>query len=828
MKKLFSILAAVLFAGSMMAETVTLTMEDFADVSFTDQTSGISVSTAKNAGQTAPAYNATGKDLRVYAKGSITIEATKNITSISFTISDKGKNRLAPLTANVGSVVVAGDPDFTAEWTGSATSVTLTVGDIASYGTESTKAGQLCFTAIVVTLGEGEEPVEPGDEPVVEPAALITFGDTAVAKGTWSNGAVIADKDSLVKLTLVDPEAKIAIDLNEANFGTKEEYVTLKSRLKTGGKSSSSKNYINVEVAKNGKLYIMARTGSNSATDRNVVITNGTDTIFNQLLLESNATVVPLTDSTSMKIYPVYSASLNTGVTYRISYPVNGVNFYGFDFVPEDEPVVEPEEPKNLGAKTIAEFLELKNTTDTCILTGVVSNIQNTTYGNFDLTDESGKVYVYGLLTPAGESKKFADLNVAENDTLTVLAIYNEHNGNPQAKNAIFVEVKKSSAPVVEPVNLGEKTIAEFLALKNTKDTCILTGVVSNIVNDVYGNFDLIDATDTVYVYGLLTPAGESKKFAELNVAENDTLTVLAIYNEFNGNPQAKNAIFVEVKKAPKAPAQDVEVTLSSITTPGSLIWADATATSGWWQIMGGNDSYEFSLSNAGEIAQAAGTYTADDLDPDFSYISLYGATDTVDVAFTDGSVTVAIDAEGIVTINGTLVGSDGNNYIFNLTYKEPVAENTVEVQVSEANLIDDYAEYNLYGVYGYADDKTAYVQLGIWTEEGAGFEGQFTEDYLDFEYIGSAVIDATGSHDIFAAEITVTPGNTEGVYSITAKLLCYNNTLYVVTMQIGENIDDAIDHITNAVKASKLLRDGQLIIEKNGVRYNVNGQRIK
>ena len=155
MKKFFSILAAVLFAGSMMAETVTLTMEDFADVSFTDQTSGISVSTAKNAGQTAPAYNATGKDLRVYAKGSITIEATKNITSISFTISDKGKNRLAPLTANVGSVVVAGDPDFTAEWTGSATSVTLTVGDIASYGTESTKAGQLCFTAIVVTLGEG-------------------------------------------------------------------------------------------------------------------------------------------------------------------------------------------------------------------------------------------------------------------------------------------------------------------------------------------------------------------------------------------------------------------------------------------------------------------------------------------------------------------------------------------------------------------------------------------------------------------------------------------------------------------------------------------------
>ena len=41
MKKIFSLIAAVLFAGSMMAETVTLTMEDFAAANFTDQTSGI-------------------------------------------------------------------------------------------------------------------------------------------------------------------------------------------------------------------------------------------------------------------------------------------------------------------------------------------------------------------------------------------------------------------------------------------------------------------------------------------------------------------------------------------------------------------------------------------------------------------------------------------------------------------------------------------------------------------------------------------------------------------------------------------------------------------
>lgn len=110
--------------------------------------------------------------------------------------------------------------------------------------------------------------------------------------------------------------------------------------------------------------------------------------------------------------------------------------------VDPEEPVV-PEVPENLGAKTIAEFLELKNTTDTCVLTGVVANIANTTYGNFDLVDATGSVYVYGLLTAAGESKQFASMDIAAGDTLTVKAIYNEFNSKPQAKNAIYVSHSK-------------------------------------------------------------------------------------------------------------------------------------------------------------------------------------------------------------------------------------------------------------------------------------------------------------------------------------------------------------------------------------------------
>ena len=137
--------------------TVTLTVANFQTTSFSSK--GISVVAAKANAANDPAYNESYKDLRVYAKGTLTVSADQPITHISFTLSEQGKKRLAPLTANTGNVTVVGDPDFTVDWAGSANSVTLTVGDKAEYGTENTKAGQLDFTAITVTYDS--DPIDP-------------------------------------------------------------------------------------------------------------------------------------------------------------------------------------------------------------------------------------------------------------------------------------------------------------------------------------------------------------------------------------------------------------------------------------------------------------------------------------------------------------------------------------------------------------------------------------------------------------------------------------------------------------------------------------------
>lgn len=129
----------------------TLTMEDYAAP---DGTFGAFTFTAGGSG-TSAAYNATGKDARYYASNTLTIAAESEMTKIVFNISAQGKKRLAPITASTGTIATQKSGDTQVTWTGSATSVTFTVGAKADYGTESDKAGQLDFTSVDITTGGG-------------------------------------------------------------------------------------------------------------------------------------------------------------------------------------------------------------------------------------------------------------------------------------------------------------------------------------------------------------------------------------------------------------------------------------------------------------------------------------------------------------------------------------------------------------------------------------------------------------------------------------------------------------------------------------------------
>lgn len=116
----------------------------------------------KNSGSTAPTINSTAHDMRIYAEGTITISSvTKVFDGVVFNLSSQGLKRLAPITASCGKIANQKSGDETVTWTSTTpvSSVTFTVGETATFGTESTKAGQLDFTSI--NIKEAEAPVEP-------------------------------------------------------------------------------------------------------------------------------------------------------------------------------------------------------------------------------------------------------------------------------------------------------------------------------------------------------------------------------------------------------------------------------------------------------------------------------------------------------------------------------------------------------------------------------------------------------------------------------------------------------------------------------------------
>ena len=127
---------------------------------------------------------------------------------------------------------------------------------------------------------------------------------------------------------------------------------------------------------------------------------------------------------------------------------------------------------------TVAEFLALTDVVPSdataeeiaaaprYTLTGTITSVTQTTYGNFYLNDGTGEVLIYGLVGPNGETKYWANSGAKVGDDITVKTIRTEYNNAPQGKNATFVEVK---TPGTLAFWSFEASAASFLAAGGEK-----------------------------------------------------------------------------------------------------------------------------------------------------------------------------------------------------------------------------------------------------------------------------------------------------------------------------------------------------------------------
>nr|WP_302969970.1 hypothetical protein [uncultured Prevotella sp.] len=196
-----ALIANVSFAGVSTIDFTKLAVKTVSDENNKENngytfTSGDFTFTAKkNKGLNAPTQNTNSKELRHYAKNSITISGAK-MTKMVFTMSEAGKKQWATVTASEGTMTVD-KTNGTTTWenTNGSSSVTLTVGDKNDFGTNKNKtAGQFNVDKVDITSdgqGGGETPTPPAEE--TKAANIAAF--KALASGTT---ATLTLKDAQV------------------------------------------------------------------------------------------------------------------------------------------------------------------------------------------------------------------------------------------------------------------------------------------------------------------------------------------------------------------------------------------------------------------------------------------------------------------------------------------------------------------------------------------------------------------------------------------------------------------------------------------------------
>ena len=247
-------------------------------------------------------------------------------------------------------------------------------------------------------------------------------------------------------------------------------------------------------------------------------------------------------------------------------------------------------------------------------------------------------------------------------------------------------------------------------------------------------------------------------------VAADKSYTIAAEFEDADGNKWTVSAS----KAAP---------TEFTIEINKGLQLIDKTATSGWWQILGENDDFSFSLSNGNSVSEISGTFENDDMDRSYTWIRPAGATSRI--YFASGSITLTANADETVDAVGAFADADGNVYNFKLHYADPVAETEKTVSTDEAVFTATVFEYGYYSFDGFLiqgiDADGVAVSLDIVTDE---LVGTYTE--ADLWGDDAFVLDG-GKQTIFTADIEITEDET--TRTLTADILCYNNVLYHATL---------------------------------------------
>ncbi len=360
---------------------------------------------------------------------------------------------------------------------------------------------------------------------------------------------------------------------------------------------------------------------------------------------------------------------------------------------------------------------------------------------------------------------------------------------------------------------------------------------------------------DTSYTYA--TYAGVRLEYASASltktVADNGDYDINASFVDENGNTWTLHYHYTK-------PVKNREEAIN--ITDGKLV---IYPEDGDWQVMGFNaDSSRYvSIDIVGDLA--SGSFDEEDMDAQYTYIGNVVLGDEgreLSEKFNPLSFNISVTfnaADSTATITGTYLGqgyhdaTDVPEFTLNIsasvsTYQAPVGN---EYDSEEDFIVDfdvyevdnsNQPNYNVLFIYADNAAERQTIVLELWLPEGQtelvageylateeeGVPGSVTFGVLSNNRIyGSYAANYDEDEYIIVPLWFIAGGKVTVNGDLSIDVDALNSKGAAIKCHLAKRAQ-GIDNIDAAVKATKVVRNGQLLIIKNGVEYNAQGTILK
>ena len=318
-------------------------------------------------------------------------------------------------------------------------------------------------------------------------------------------------------------------------------------------------------------------------------------------------------------------------------------------------------------SKTVAEFIAAADKSTYYKLKGTVSRF-NPTYCSFDLTDETGTIYVYNV------ADKTAWSTVKDGGVVEIAGLYDYYDAT--SKHEVVKTQFISFTEAAAPAEIINATVAEFIAAeKGVTKKYRVVGTITEIQNATYGNLMLKDGTGEVLIFGVKKDKdAASTSFSELGAEVGDKLTVVGYRDEYNGTIEMTSGYCEKLEKDTTTPKFSVSTETLTAKAADKSVSFDVKGNVKW-TVASDNAAYKVSPESGDGNGTVTVSFAENTTDKDVT-VKLTVST-TAEVATKSYTVTLThkgVSAAGTEDFSSSVEWTLGTN-----AYSEKATINGVE-----------------------------------------------------------------------------------------------------------------------------------------------------